>query len=387
MFFSGVCVVMYIRAELHVTRPGTPLEIMNAYQDLVHTVLMRGQHRQNRTEFDTVSTFSPQYKIDVGPDNFPLLTTKKMDTYRWDSLREELAWFLSGTHHTRDLDTNIWDAWADDKGDLETAYGRFWRRYPVPDSHARLPGEAWADEDSPYVTVETRADGSEVVVFDQLAHHVDVLNGDHPEKSPNSRRLVVPAWHPANANVSGLPPCHAFWGLNVQGDTLNLHLTQRSGDIALGVPFNIASYSALLIYIAQLTGFNVGQFSHSITDAHIYCGAGERGQWYADNLDELKDRLWDASQSAAVGADDDAYREIREWILANAPADEHADDPEAHEYGADHIPGLLEQLARRPYDRPSIEIADASLDELTMDNIELQDDYESHGGLGFIVAE
>lgn len=449
---------------------------MQPYLDIVERILSNGQYKQNRTSVDTVSTFSQQYKIDVS-DGYPLLTTKKMDTFRWDSMRRELEWYLSGSHHIRELtkDTGVWDAWGDENGNLETAYGRFWRRFPIPNGEAQLPGEAWADTDCPWVAKEhplkiqyhvgsdTEDAAREVVktrllnefpsdldvyptgetitydedqdlytvtflvsvqgtataskevhqqvraalsgdvepysykleqtvngprsylVFDQIGYIVDTLNGNNPDRSANSRRLMVTPWNPGNAGVSKLPPCHAFWGVNVQGDDLHLHLTQRSGDIALGVPFNISAYSAILEIIANLTDFNVGTFSHTIMDAHLYCGEGERGAWYADNLNTLQSRVRDASSPSD-------YREIREWILNTAPRDEVAPrgsdevDPSAHIYGADHIPGLLEQLAREPYERPAIEIADKPLSDFESDDITLTN-YESHGGLKFAVAE
>ncbi|WP_302083898.1 thymidylate synthase [Salinibaculum rarum] len=449
---------------------------MHAYLDLVEDVLTNGQYKENRTAVDTISTFSQQYEIDVG-DTYPLLTTKQMDTFRWDSMRRELEWYLSGAHHIRELtkDTGIWDAWADDNGNLETAYGRFWRRFPVPDDEAHLPGEAWPGTDCPWVKKEhplkityrvsgdtedaarnlaktrllkqcpddltlfptneaveydadqdlytfeflvsvqgTATETQEVhqqvraalsgdvepysyklektvhgprsyLVYDQLGYIVDTLNGDNPNRSANSRRLMVTPWNPGNAGVSKLPPCHAFWGVNVQGDSLNLHLTQRSGDIALGVPFNIAAYTAILKILADLTDFKVGTISHTIMDAHLYCGEGDRGAWYADNLPELQERV-----QAAENAED--YREIRSWILNDAPEDtvtppaEDTVDASEHIYGGDHIPGLLEQLARDPYDKPTLAVDTTSLDEFTMDNIELQN-YESHTGLKFGVAE
>jgi len=188
-------------------------------------------------------------------------------------------------------------------------------------------------------------------------------------ENPRSRRIVVNAWHPANAAVSTLPPCHYSFVFNVQGDRLNVHLTQRSGDVALGVPFNIAAYSLLATAIAQRTGFEVGKFAHTVVDSHIYCGKGDRGAWYEENLSALKERL------AAVESDEE-YRDVKSWLEATAPDGE----------GYDHVPGLLEQLAREPLDRPEIHVADKPLDELAYEDVELRD-YESHPGISFKVAE
>jgi len=124
--------------------------------------------------------------------------------------------------------------------------------------------------------------------------------------------MVVNAWHPANAAVSTLPPCHYTFVVNVQDGRLNLHLTQRSGDIALGVPFNIAAYALLANALAQRTGFEIGEFGHTVVDAHIYCGRGDRGQWYANNLRYVQDRL------ATVESKAD-YLDVKSWVERTAP--------------------------------------------------------------------
>lgn len=336
---------------------------MNQYLQLVERTLADGTYKPNRTGVDTIANFSAQYKVDLA-DGFPLLTTKQMDGFRWDSLIHEFLWYLTGEEHIRTLSehTSIWDAWANDQGQLDTAYGRFWRRFPVPEEPARLPGEHWSDNDR-WVTEE--ADGRQV--FDQLQYVLDTLTN-----RPQSRRMVVTAWHPANAAGSTLPPCHYTFVFNVQGDRLHLQLQQRSGDIALGVPFNLAAYSLLLTVVARQTGYEPGVFAHSIVDAHIYAGQGQRGEWYSDSLPELQRRL------AAVSSDEE-YLAVRDWIESTAPP-----DPEDDAY--DHVPGLLTQLSREPKSRPTLQIADKPLDALTYEDIELTD-YESHSGLSFAVAE
>jgi len=334
---------------------------MRQYLDLVADVLGTGGHKPNRTGVDTVSGFSHHYTVDLA-DGFPLLTTKDLSGYRWNSLIHELLWYLSGEEHIRNLreETKIWDAWANADGELDTAYGRFWRRFPVPEDDARLPGETWPDDDHRW----RNDDGT----FDQLAYAIDQLN-----ENPNSRRIVVNAWHPANAAVSTLPPCHYTFVFNVRDGRLNTHLTQRSGDIALGVPFNIAAYSLLTHAVANRTDLAVGEFGHTVVDAHVYCGTGARGDWYAENLDRLQERL-------AGITDREAYATLREWLEAEAP-------PEANdEEGYDHVPGLLTQLSREPRAKPTIEVADAPLDELTADDFELSG-YEPAPGIEFAVAE
>jgi thymidylate synthase (EC 2.1.1.45) len=332
---------------------------MQQYLDLVADTLAGGSYKPNRTGVDTIASFSQGYTIDL-QEGFPLLTTKDLSGFRWNSLIHEFRWYLSGEEHIRNLreETGIWDAWADEQGRLDTAYGRFWRRFPVPEEG--LDGEAWPDDNHRW----RNEDGT----FDQIQYVIDTL-----QESPNSRRLVVSAWHPANAAVSTLPPCHYTFVFNVQGDKLNCHLTQRSGDIALGVPFNIAAYALLTHAVAQETGFTVGEFGHTVVDAHIYCGAGDRGDWYADNLDRLRSRLADVDDRAE-------YTAVREWLEAEAP-EEPADSQ-----GYDHVPGLLTQLSREPRRRPAIEMADKPLDALGFDDIELLN-YNPADGISFAVAE
>lgn len=332
---------------------------MQQYLDLVDDVLSGGTYKPNRTGVDTVASFSHSYEVDLA-EGFPLLTTKDLSGFRWNSLIHEVLWYLSGEEHIRTLreETGIWDAWADEAGRLDTAYGRFWRRFPVPE--AGLEGESWPDDSHRWRNDEG--------TFDQIQYVLDTL-----EENPNSRRMVVSAWHPANAAVSTLPPCHYTFVVNVQGDRLNLHLTQRSGDVALGVPFNVAAYSLLAQAIAQRTGFELGSFGHTVVDAHVYCGAGERGAWYADNLDALQARLADVD-----GRDD--YEAVRDWLKSAAPAE--ADGEENY----DHVPGLLTQLSREPRKRPRLSIADRPLDELAFEDVELTD-YDPAPGITFAVAE
>lgn len=329
---------------------------MDQYHQLIEDVLSEGVYKPNRTGVDTIASFSHHYTVDLSDGHFPLLTTKAMDGYRWNSLIYELLWYLSGEEHITNLreETKIWDAWADDAGLLDTAYGRFWRRFPVPE--AGLPGETWPEDSHRWMNDDERT-------FDQIQYAIDTLR-----ENPESRRIVISAWHPANAAVSTLPPCHYTWALNVQGGKLNLHLTQRSGDIALGIPFNIAAYSILAMLLAREAGLELGKFGHTIVDAHIYCGEGKRGEWYADNLAQIQDFLSNSTVD---------YDDIVRYIENNAPKQE---DP------YDHVPGLLEQLTREAYTPPRLEIAEKNLNELTFDDFELLD-YESHPGIRFAVAE
>jgi len=335
---------------------------MQQYQDLVHGVLARGTHKPNRTGVDTVAAFARNYEVDLA-DGFPLLTTKDLSGARWNSLVQEFAWYLSGEEHIRELreETGIWDAWADGEGHLDTAYGRFWRRYPVPDEDAHLPGESWPDDAHRWVTEEG--------TFDQLRYAVDQLR-----ENPRSRRIVVSAWHPANAAVSTLPPCHYSFVFNVQDGRLHTHLTQRSGDVALGVPFNLASYALLTHVVAGETGLEPGRFAHTVVDAHVYCGTGARGDWYGDNLAELQDRL------AAVHPRE-GYGRVRDWLVDAAPP-----EPDG-EAGHDHVPGLLAQCTREPRERPAVDVSDAGgIDEFDPGAVALRG-YDPAPAIRFAVAE
>ncbi|WP_136689550.1 thymidylate synthase [Halorhabdus amylolytica] len=333
---------------------------MQQYLDLVEHVLAEGTYKPNRTGVDTLAAFGYDYEVDL-QDGYPLLTTKQLDGFRWNSMIHEVLWYLSGEEHIRNLreETGIWDDWADEEGHLDTAYGRFWRRYPIPEDDDRLPGESWPEADHRWVNDEG--------TFDQIQYVMDQLR-----ENPQSRRLVVNAWHPANAAVSTLPPCHYTFVFNVQGEKLNVHLTQRSGDVALGIPFNIAAYSLLAHVVADRTGLEVGRFSHTVVDAHVYCGEGERGEWYRDNRGELRERV------RAV-EDRSEYPDVKDWIEAEAP-------PEPDAQNADHVPNLLEQLSREPRERPTIDVAEKPLDDLEFEDIQLRD-YESASGLDFSVAE
>lgn len=294
---------------------------MKEYLDLVKTVMDQGVPKSSRTGVDTISYFGAFYRVDLSK-GFPLLTTKKME---WKSLLNEVLWYLSGEHHIRNLreHTKIWDAWADEDGRLQTAYGRFWRRYPVPENKAVLDGEIFVDENHPFVKKEDN--GS--LVFDQVGWVISEIRNN-----PNSRRLVISAWHPANAVVSKLPPCHYTFTFNVNDGKLNCHLTQRSGDIALGIPFNLAAYSMLTQIIAQETRLEPGYFAHTIVDAHIY--VAQKGS--------VNEKL-------------------------------------------DHLEGLKLQLTREPLPLPILKIAKKPIDQLKFDDFELTG-YQHHDKIRFGVA-
>jgi len=269
---------------------------MREYLDLVERVLTSGVYKKNRTGVDTISCFAEHYTVDL-KQGFPLLTTKRVN---FKAMLHEVLWYLSGEDHIRNLrkHTKIWDAWADEEGNLDTAYGRYWRRFPS-------------------AQLNPQTGTYEVVEIDQIGKVRELLKTD-----PASRRMVVTAWEPGNAFSSKLPPCHYTFAFNVLGRTLNCHLTQRSGDIALGIPFNLAAYALLTHILAQEADLEVGCFSHTIVDAHIY---------------------------------------------------------------VNHIDGLKEQLKRTPRALPRMEIARKPLEELTFDDFTLVG-YEPHEPIKFEVA-
>jgi thymidylate synthase len=225
---------------------------MQEYKDLVRHVLLDGTRKENRTGIDTISKFGYHYKIDLA-HGFPLLTTKKIN---WKNIVIENLWFLSGNSswdffHKHGV--HFWDAWDEGRGKLPKAYGEFWRKYPYQGKEKEANG--WTEYSA---------------LFDQFAAIINEL-----KTNPNSRRMCLTNWFPPSAWSAKLPPCHAFSVFNVQyvgtEPKLCLHMTQRSCDVALGVPFNIASYSFLLHLVAHLTKLQIGQFSHTLVDAHLYC--------------------------------------------------------------------------------------------------------------------
>lgn len=278
---------------------------MKEYLDLVKLVMKEGTRKASRTGVDTISYFGAFYRVDLSK-GFPLLTTKKIE---WKSLLHEVLWYLSGENHIRNLrqHTKIWDAWADKNGNLETAYGYYWRHFP----------SAQKDKIGNWIVKEV----------DQIKYVIDEIR-----KNPNSRRLVVTAWEPGNATTSKLPPCHYTFTFNVNSGKLNCHLTQRSGDIALGIPFNLAAYSLLTQVIAQETGLELGFFAHTIVDAHIYVAdKGSAGEKY------------------------------------------------------DHLEGLKLQVTRKPMPLPKLVIAKKPIDELKFDDFDLIG-YQSYDKIKFEVA-
>jgi thymidylate synthase len=209
---------------------------MRQYLDLMERVLSEGVEKGDRTGVGTRSIFGHQLRFDLNA-GFPLVTTKKLHL---KSIIYELLWFLRGDTNVKYLDDHgvtIWDEWADDNGDLGPVYGRQWRSWPAPDGRS----------------------------IDQISDVLAEIGGN-----PNSRRLIVTAWNPGENDRMALSPCHCLFQFNVADGALSCQLYQRSADVFLGVPFNIASYALLTLMVAQVCGLKPGVFIHTFGDAHLY---------------------------------------------------------------------------------------------------------------------
>lgn len=267
---------------------------MKQYLDLVRQILDHGEPRDDRTGVGTLSLFGLQARYDLR-EGFPLVTTKKV---LFRAVVRELLWMLRGATNIHDdltQHTPIWDAWADERGDLGPIYGHQWRNW------GGETGEA----------PDARSG------FDQIAGAIAQIR-----EQPQSRRIIVSAWNVSDLERMRLPPCHAFFQFYVAGDRLDCQLYQRSADMALGVPFNIASYSLLTHIVAQQCGLRPGFFVHTLGDAHVY---------------------------------------------------------------RNHVEGLRRQLEREPLPRPTVRVADRPLDALRFEDITLHD-YQHHPFIRFEVA-
>jgi thymidylate synthase len=217
---------------------------MRQYLDLMERVLAEGVEKRDRTGVGTISIFGHQMRFDLSR-GFPLVTTKKLHV---KSIIYELLWFLRGDTNVKYLDDHgvtIWDEWADENGDLGPVYGRQWRSWPKPDG------------------------GS----IDQIAGVLSEIR-----RNPGSRRLIVTAWNPAENDLMALSPCHCLFQFNVAEGRLSCQLYQRSADVFLGVPFNIASYALLTLMVAQVCDLKPGEFVHTFGDLHLYANHVEQAK-------------------------------------------------------------------------------------------------------------
>ncbi len=270
---------------------------MKQYLDLVNFIFENGEKKDDRTGTGTLSVFGYQMRFDLS-DGFPLVTTKKV---LFDAVVWELLWFLRGsTNINNDLKshTPIWNAWADDKGELGPIYGYQWRQWEK---------FSWNEKSKTY----------EKGHIDQIQNAIDLI-----KKNPNSRRIIVSTWNVADIERMALPPCHAFIQFYVVSGRLDCQLYQRSADVALGVPFNIASYALLLMMMAQECHLKPGYFVHTLGDAHVY---------------------------------------------------------------SNHLEGLEEQLKREPLALPSVELKNKKIFDMTFDDIKLLN-YQHHAFIKFPIA-
>ena len=270
---------------------------MRQYLELIKNILDTGERRQDRTGTGTISCFGMQAKYDLR-EGFPLLTTKKV---LFDSVLRELLWFLSGSTNINDnltQHTPIWDAWADEKGELGPVYGYQWRHWP---RYVEDPSSGLFRQEQ----------------VDQIKEVIESI-----KCNPSSRRLIVSAWNVAEIDKMALPPCHMMFQFYVINGRLDCQLYQRSADMALGVPFNIASYALLTTMVARECQLTPGIFTHTLGDAHIYLN---------------------------------------------------------------HVEGLLKQLQRTPRPMPTVEIADKSFFELTFEDFALRN-YDPYPFIKFAVA-
>lgn len=305
---------------------------MKQYLDIARTILETGIRKPNRTGIDTLSCFGLSFRHELS-EGFPLLTTKKMDGKLWHSIVEELLWFISGQNHIREFKhkSGIWDAWADENGDLETAYGHYWTNFPYCFGGKMLSKEQMMDYFRNNTIEQYEKDFG---TFNQLEWCVNQL-----KTNPNNRRLIVNAWEPFNAHRSKLPPCHFSFVFNVQGDKLCLAMNIRSQDLGLGAGFNIASYALLTHIVAREVGLKPGTFLMNITDSHIYI---------ADPDDEQ--------------------------LVLGCPRKDY-----------DHTRVLMEQIKREPLPLPTLEITGGTWNTHKFEDFKLHN-YKSHGLLRMKVA-
>ncbi len=230
---------------------------MRQYLELIERILATGAKKADRTGTGTLSIFGHQMRFDLA-EGFPLTTTKKLHL---KSIVHELLWFLAGSTNIQYLNEHgvtIWDEWADERGELGPVYGRQWRSWPAPDGSA----------------------------IDQMANVINAIR-----RNPDSRRLIVSAWNPADIDRMALPPCHCLFQFYVANGRLSCQLYQRSADVFIGVPFNIASYALLTSMVAQVTGLKAGEFVHTFGDAHLYLDHLEQARVQLARLPRLLPRM------------------------------------------------------------------------------------------------
>jgi thymidylate synthase len=355
------------------------LKDMKQYLDLAKRILTDEETsyvHNNRTGMGTLTSFGPQIRFDLR-EGFPLMTTKRVG---YKTVLNELSWFLSGSSNLKpllDRNVHIWDDnafafYLKNQGingepkpystEWFKAKNEFIERVRADASFAQLHGEMGRIY-GPQWRHWKKPDETEV---DQIQQLIDGVKAD-----PTSRRHIVNAWNPGEINDSALPPCHALYQFNVQDGYLDLTMFQRSADIFLGVPFNIASSCSLMLMLAQETGLKPRNFIHNMGNAHLYCSTEERAQFHRKNLPRMKNKIREARSPAD-------YASILAEINASAPTERIADRViEKPEDSFDHVTAILEQLARDPRPLPRVDLQPKPFWEVQPEDFTLTD-YDPH---------
>lgn len=348
---------------------------MKQYQEHLQRILTDDSsgYKPNRTGVDSISLFGHQNSYDLS-EGFPLVTTKKIFT---KSIIHELLWFLRGDTNIKYLVDNNVKIWNDNAfqnylqkeqldGDF-AMYSPLWKdkkeeyvsKIKEDEEFAKLHGDLGPVYGKQWRDWKT-SDGKSI---DQVSDALDLL-----KNHPLSRRIIVSAWNSEDVKKMALPPCHTFFQFNVQDDRLDCQLYQRSADMFLGVPFNIASYAMLTEIFAQQVGLKPGNFVHTFGDSHIYCGTNERGNFYKESLENLK-------KSIQLMEDVEGYKGVAGWIDAMAPSERRG------EKGQDHVGAVLEQMSRSPKKLPKLKITPGkSLEDLAFEDFEIEN-YEHHSAI------
>lgn len=344
------------------------------------------EYKENkRTGISHISLFGYQNRYDLR-EGFPLITTKRM---AFKSIVHELIWFMKGEKNIKylvDNNVHIWDDNAFDYNFNKLEKEGFFK-FGI-EKHS----EEWFEEKEKYIRLikedykfaETFGDLGPIYgtqwrhwkFFDEKKRRVIEIDQfreliDNIKENPTAKRHIISAWNPGEVQKMALPPCHTLFHVNTNNGKLDLLLYQRSCDMFLGVPFNIASYAMLTNVIAQQTGLEARYFIHTFGDSHFYCGAGERAKWYKNNIEELKEKIKKDEIFRKPGKFEmrPDYLGILEWINNSAPAEEKGKE------GQDHVTAILEQLSRETKPLPKLKIANKKFDELSIEDFVIENYY------------
>ncbi|MAG01998.1 thymidylate synthase [Candidatus Pacearchaeota archaeon] len=325
-----------------------------------------------------ISLFGYRNEYDLR-EGFPFVTTKEV---KLGSVIHELLWFMRGGTNVKYLVDNGVSIWNTDafnhnldgmiredifpkdlvkySSDWNKVLKEYGQRIKEDEDFASRWGGLGPVYGAQWRNWKSVGENGEIVSVDQLDRFIDTLR-----RKPTSKKNLITAWNPGDLPKMALEPCHILYQSNSDGEVLDIQMYQRSCDQFLGVPFNIASYAALTHIVAHETGLEARRFSHVFGDSHFYCGSGERGSWYGDNLERLQEQVRRAK-------DPESYLEVLDWINDAAPPELDSDGNElkgGHSY--DHVTAIIKQLSREPRELPKLEIAKRPYDELTIDDFKL----------------